>query len=432
MTPLPLLHQSPLKNDDRMSEISSECSDAEKGSIDVLAFDPDAVDFEPLLVSGTGKILNYHSASYYEDENSISVSSSAKTPVATNGNVAIRQNALLRSMRRTSRMLKPLSLLLLAVFCMGGALSLFAIDSNGYGDGFQTTVVKNVASVGGYGGSEYGGSGMGGSSSSSNLNNNNNGIVEQHMMNADIAAFQASTSNVVFWEPYLDHNEPGGTTPASASTLVENSMEIMSQCFDRSIYTFNADDVTGTFRLHQTHQASPIQAIFTPNFQQTALGVFSNQPPGAFVVILHDPVNVYLDRRKRKGLEETVDNILVRQLAGIGTGSIVTDEDYNVATQVLRSKFVVGTCEESAESLRRFLKMVGGNNFIGDTDQCARERHGWNEKCQKIKENDQALSGKKSKRNLQMAKDIRGKHLYDIMLYEMSKGLFREQSVWFE
>ena len=31
------------------------------------AFDPDAVDFEPLMVLGTGKILSYHTTAYYED-----------------------------------------------------------------------------------------------------------------------------------------------------------------------------------------------------------------------------------------------------------------------------------------------------------------------------------------------------------------------------
>ncbi|KAL7444526.1 hypothetical protein ACHAXH_008385, partial [Discostella pseudostelligera] len=57
------------------------------GGIDEIHdFDPDAVDFEPLLVTGSGKILSYHSESFYESEENNSVSSSVATPIARNSN----------------------------------------------------------------------------------------------------------------------------------------------------------------------------------------------------------------------------------------------------------------------------------------------------------------------------------------------------------
>ena len=32
-----------------------------------IKFDPNAVDFEPILVSGSGRILTYHTAAYRDD-----------------------------------------------------------------------------------------------------------------------------------------------------------------------------------------------------------------------------------------------------------------------------------------------------------------------------------------------------------------------------
>merc|ERR1712029_77834 len=106
--------------------------------------------------------------------------------------------------------------------------------------------------------------------------------------------------------------------------------------------------------------------------------------------------------------------------------------DFDVAKEVLKSKFIIGSCDSSAETLRRLIKMFGyassSNTLFGD--QCIEERQSWNEACRNMEE-----IGQKTKRswyNLQILRNIESKHHYDMMLYAESKKMFIEQNILFE
>ena len=383
-----------------------------------------------------GKILTYHRASYYEDEETISLSSSTNTPIAMNGNRernALRHNNFFKNSISctSSRFIQSLSLLLLAALMVVGGLSWFAINANNYyTHGLQTTVAKDLGN---------------------NFNSGANNIIlqQQHMMNVDVAVFEASASHVAFWEPYLDH--PG----ASANkVLVENSMAVMSQCFGRSIFNLHMDE-TGTYQLQPIETMHPPQlrrhdsssttiqtspsinipmAVFTPNFNQAAMEMVDHVHQGAFITIFHDPLDIYLEQYTINKVfhdSENNDNLLVRQLSGIGDGSRgVNDADYDVAKQVLRSKFVIGSCDHPTETLRRLMEMIGNTGSIIGSEQCTKERQSWNQECRKMKEIGQ--QNKDDRNNLKILRNIKSKHHYDILLYEESKNLIREQHILFE
>lgn len=361
-----------------------------------------------------GKILTYHSEAYFGDQESVSVTSSTKTPKAGNGihirvQEALGQNALFKGTKRctSSRIIKPLSLLTLMAFIVGGGLSWFAIDSNnGYAGGLQTTVAK-ARGV------------------------NDNAMLQQRMMDAEVAARGASASHVAFWEPRLAN--PG----TSATVLAENSMAVMSQCFGRSIYNFHMED-SGAYQMHPVQnfpQTTTTQVVFTPDFQGAAMEIFDHFNPGAFFLIVHDPVDIYLEQYKKQNGSGDIDNLLVRHLSGVAEDRTVNDGDFEVAKQMLGSKFVIGSCNDPTETLRRLMKMMGDSSSPDQVsmianDRCATERQSWNQACRIMKETVQ--QSRDAGPNQRLVRTIRSKHKYDILLYEASKNMFQQQSVLFQ
>ncbi|KAL7525909.1 hypothetical protein ACHAXR_002195, partial [Thalassiosira sp. AJA248-18] len=163
-------------------------------------------------------------------------------------------------------------------------------------------------------------------------------------------------------------------------------------------------------------------AVFTPNFKQAAVQLFDHFHQGAFITIFHDPIDIYLGqytKQQEGSISENSDNLLVRHLSGIEDKSRgVTNGDFDVAKQVLMSKFVVGSCDEPTETLRRLIKMIGNtdSSSIVGSEKCTTQRQSWNQECRKIKEI--GVQNKDDWHNLQLLKDIQAKHHYDILLYE--------------
>lgn len=439
---MPLLSSHESKLEENVGEISCDISQASSSGcmddINIHEFDTDAVDFEPLLISGTGKILNYHSESYNHGfEESISVSSSAATSIA--GNVNGRQHKHTSSCL-SSRFIQLLLILFLAAFMVLVGLSSFAIDANNNTNRLQTTVAKNNIiedKVDGDIGYQSAG---------------NNMILQEHLMNVNDAEFEASASRITFWEPYLELSGALGN-----EALVTQLMTIMSECFSRAIFKMQMDG-TGLYKLYpiepipQQIRGSPNQhgsaskdipmAVFTANFNQAAMEF--DHPRGAFVTIFHDPIDIYVYLEQYTKLKEGTnghdsnnnDNLLVRHLSGIDQENRqVNNGDYNVAKKVLKLKFVIGSCENPTQTLDRLEKLSGNSNIDSDRlnhplDRCTYERKRWIQECRKMKEIGQ--QNRRSQNNQQILKDIKSKHRYDILLYKESRKLFDEQKILFE
>lgn len=388
-----------------------------------------------------GKILSYHSASYVESEEGSIAGSSTATPVARNGGTrgrgaadgsgrAVPEQTLSFASARSGRVL---SIVLLAGFVVTGWLSWFAVDANSYANNqLQTTVVKKRSSSGG----TKHGSGP------------DSAIIQQRVMNVNAAVFEASGSQIAVWEPFLEHSV------ASTDEFVKIQMDFMSECFSREIYKLDRQaSQSGAYRLqkvdtgqppHRNHETSSSaaeasdraassstnnpMAVFSSNFEQAAMEAFDNFHQGAMIVILRDPVEVYLEQRAaHEDHSERGDNLVVRQLSGMGgEDRAVNAGDYDDAVRALRSKFVIGSCDEPTETLRRLVMMISthGSERIGG-EGCARERQRWNRECRKMKEAGQRSRGDPS--NQEALRDIAARHRFDLQLYEEAKGLFEEQ-----
>ena len=393
-----------------------------------------------------GKILTYHSASYHEDDNSsvstgslfsVSVVSSMMNTVVAGNGMSRERDVInigdqIKFMKNTrafssSRLAQALTALFgLGLMVMGG-LSWFTTDANiKYTNQLQTTVRKSKANT-----------------QFSSLANDI--ILTQHLLDADAAAEQSS--QVAVWEPYLELSGESGT-----NILVENSMAIISHCFSRPIFKLQIDESTSAYELHQidvenssstivTKQQKSLSAsdvpmvVFTPNFKKAAMELFDHFHQGALITILYDPIDVYLEHytMQKVGDDSEIDgNIVVRHLAGIeDEDRDITNADFDTAREVLKSKFIIGTCDEPSETLRRLVKMLGstGHGTVGG-EICTKERTAWNHECRRIK--DIGERNRENKENQELLRTIQSKHHYDIRLYEESKKLFDEQSVLFE
>ena len=163
--------------------------------------------------------------------------------------------------------------------------------------------------------------------------------------------------------------------------------------------------------------------------------LFDHFHQGALITILYDPIDVYLEHytMQKVGDDSEIDgNIVVRHLAGIeDEDRDITNADFDTAREVLKSKFIIGTCDEPSETLRRLVKMLGstGHGTVGG-EICTKERTTWNHECRRIK--DIGERNRENKENQELLRTIQSKHHYDIRLYEESKKLFDEQSVLFE
>ena len=389
MVPSPLLkdEQSELEQEETLGVSSGDVSYASSRSLqdDIEQFDPDAVDFEPLLISGTGKILSYHSGSFHDYEGtSISVTSSVATPIATNQETDNKQKHNLCS---STRFVQLSSIIMISACMVIGGLSRFSADAGARR--IQTTVVKK---------------------------NSNNEVVHQRMMNVKEAVIEAASApQIVFWDPK--------TSTSDNTVLLGNLMNVISQCFGRETFKLELNE-QNTYELQSTsHGDSPIvsnkqnssgntpKAVFTSNFKQAALELFDASNPGVFVSILQDPSDMYVGQEEVGVIDN--DNLLVRYLSGIeGENREVNRSDYDVARQVLQSKFVIGSCNDPSETIRRLMSMLGST---AGNDTCLQARQSWNQECEKMKERNRS-----DENNLQ----IQQQHHYDILLYDDAKNFF--------
>lgn len=390
MVPSPLLkgEQSEHDQEETVAVSSGDVSYASSRSLqdDIEQFDPDAVDFEPLLISGTGKILSYHSGSFHDYEGtSISVTSSVATPIATNQE---KDNKQKHNLCSSTRFVQLSSIILLSACMVMGGLSRFSADADARR--IQTTVVKK---------------------------DSNNEVVHQRMMNVEDSVIEAASApQIVFWDPK--------TSTSDNQVLLGYLMNVISQCFGREIFKLEQNE-QNTYELQSTTDGdSPIvsgeqtasggtpKAVFTSNFKQAAMELFDASNPGVFISILQDPSDMY---NREVGVSNN-DNLLVRYLSGIEhENREVNDSDYDVARQVLQSKFVIGSCDDPSETIRRLMSMLDSSGGGGGNDTCLQARQSWNQECRKMNERN------RSDENILQ---IQQQHHYDIRLYDDAKNFF--------
>ncbi|KAL3821651.1 hypothetical protein ACHAXA_006071 [Cyclostephanos tholiformis] len=364
-----------------------------------------------------GKVLSYHSA--LDTEEIISVGSSVETPITRYGS---RERRSCSSFRST----QMLSIAFLVAIIVAG-LSSFSIDANNNAHSLRTTVTKFT-----------------GVADTTLLG------IQQIMMDVDSAAIKASSSQIAFWDPFL--------VETSAFTNSENLMNIVSLCSARPTFLFRMGE-HGSYTLQPSTAMEPPymqgqdllssrtisdqltlpslklpMAVFTPNFSQTALELFDHSNKGAFVIMFRDPKDIYYEQYGKGRGQPNVpgsnvnDNLVVRHLSGVNNRSRrVNRNDYDVAKQMLMSKFVVVSCDDSVETLRRLGIMTGFSG--GKAPRCNQAQRKWNQECKKTKE-----TGQQSKSNishLEILQNIESEHRFDILLYEDSKIIFRQQHALF-
>jgi hypothetical protein len=417
---------------------------------EIIAFGLDAVDFEPLLVSGSefrcclflpagflilgksnnnisphprintfscsaGKVLSYHSAT--DTEEIVSVGSSVASPTRRNSS---RERRICSS----SRSMQMLSIAFLVAIIVVG-FSSFSIDANNNAHSLQKTVTK-----------------FAGVADTTILG------IQQNIMDVDAATVKASSSHIVaFWDPFVTNDE--------------NVINIVSLCSARPTYLFRVGDL-GSYTLKSLNAMEPLDtqgqdflssrtvsdqptlpvtnlpmAVFTPNFSRAALELFDNSNQGVFVVMFRDPRDVYFEQYAMGGGEQPNvpessmnDNLLVRYLSGINDRyRRVTRNDYHVARQILTSKFVIGSCDDSVETLRRLVRITGISGSGATTPRCNKVQLKWNQDCKKL--NEMRRQNKRDKSHLEILNNIESKHRFDLLLYEDSKIIFREQNSLF-
>jgi hypothetical protein len=164
----------PLHNDDKNTTTSGNLSVASSSTgIDIddpdFNLDPEAVDFEPLLVSGTGKILSYHSEQHtlsyhsdsFDDEDDDEVTTVGASTVATTASIAtkVATNVTKRRGRRMNnsrnkrdawsfpQLVRIASVLSLATFLSIRMLSRPQITPRSSSQRLQTTVAKSKSTI---------------------------------------------------------------------------------------------------------------------------------------------------------------------------------------------------------------------------------------------------------------------------------------------
>jgi hypothetical protein len=411
VTSSPLRLSSPTTNNE-VSTTTSESSSSFHTCVDDY-FDPDAVDFEPLLVSGTGKVLTYHSS--FDTDDIISINSSVATPITRNGNRDRRVSC-------SSYRLRQLILIAILAAIIVERLSSLSIDT--LNDTQSTEIAMNRI--------------LGG----------------QNMQNVDVAAYKASTSRIAVWDPFLED--------IIVSANNQNLMTIVSQCFARPTFFFRKENA-GSHTLQETpitvkesnqqqlpynNNANHLMAIFAQNFNQVALNLFDNTNLGAFVVILHDPVAIYferyakgiLQRQNTKYLgqyakeylpESTItDNLIVRYLSGINDiNRTVNSDDYDIARHVLMTKFIIAGCHYPVNTLSRLEQMFGPSHDSFGVEECNAAKQRWNEECKNTNEVTQQRRSNDSYQGI--LRSLESENHFDIQLYEESKSIMNEQNELF-
>jgi hypothetical protein len=407
--------------------------------------DPDAVEFEPLLVSGTGKVLSYHNTSFYNchdveyESGSESSSVSIATPITSN--VTVQENRLeewpsrRKSMRYRSRLnalvqtiafpsLWPLDLhscpfslsqvirggvLVIALTCLSFGVLYSGLPSIQ----FQAHILKATNNV---------------------IADTGNDESFRHMMNIDIALKFVTTSRVVLWIPTFYTS-----TSTEMKELLEVMIRVMPLCFSRSVFYYQMDvkPRPGSILLdglgqHPTQQYStkdtePLpEVIITPFFRNAATNLFDDSHQGIFLTIVPNPIYSYamdhsfFTESNRTNDVVKQDNLLVRHLAGITDEKWAVDEwDFYHAKNMLRTRFFLLSCEDPMESLRRlsyFRRDSFSKHLIGRSGSCLKELFRFEKECKKIYMAKQQLS----RYYPESLAVIKSKHSYDMLLFEYS------------
>ncbi|KAL7462626.1 hypothetical protein ACHAXS_003006 [Conticribra weissflogii] len=424
--------------------------------------DPDAVDFEPLLVSGgTGKILSYHSESHVEEilatrnssngnEESSEYSNDYAMSIEGKQTDHKRQNP-------ASHIFVRLTLPLILAFVLLKGLLWVDINKTPYH--MQSTIVKI-------------GSGVNTALYDVGPVDDIDPIVRNRVVSVDVAIHNLQsnlmTSNIVIWEPFLGHYG------VSTNQMRNPSMVVASHCFNQAVYEFQMDKVSGLYQMHprdpksaktipnmpSSRMPSLPMALFTPSFHSAAITLSDElHIEGVFFAFLHSPTDIYVDKyfsmKSQRSLSEVNgtyknDNLLVRYMNGSNTdGRDVDDSDLEQAKKLLRAKFFVITCEYPHRSYSRLASFKAEKKFdshnytsginnvdapwIGlnvDHDQvCEAKKVKWTEECTKMK---QKWSRNRSRLEPRFLKEIETTNRYDVKLYEYAKELFVEQGAFFQ
>lgn len=425
-----------------------------------------------------GKILSYHPHSFHEYEKeepglsispqlnggnsnisvtSASVTSSMATPVVSNSyhrgesnaqKLVSKQKQSLTTCTSNTRLIQLSSIILLATCMVLVGLSRFHSADNGYAHRIETIVVKNTDITdylnedAGYELVEQ----TGGGKVTNNqiqkdledmglqLEGSRQKDIYESIMNVDHAIHEASSaSQVIFWEP-----STLGTLASSSNAddvLIDNMMNVASQCFDREVVTFGSYELQSTEResilsdqQQQQSQTRPI-AIFASSFHQaaTTMELFDSSNQKVAIAILPNPIDAYLpyyNAQKEDGPTNSFsDNLIIRSLLGIQENRKVDDNDFYAARRILRSKFFICSCEYPTDTLKRLIYMMDKDG-ISKTEVCRNARQKWNQECR--------ARDTQRERNFQTNQELMGyiqsEHQYDIQLYEDSKTFFLEET----
>ena len=396
------------------------------------AFDPDAVDFEPLLVSGTGKILSYHTTAYYEDEDASAsaasnslASMSMGTSIGTSTITPLINNIKSNGQHRISSSLSMAS----STFTEGTSPSLTAahhrlrmrLDRFSFLAIFSILVTYGSVSLvfnseDSSGGPRTDEMKLKLRETTENLpdkSSSSSDRLSSSMMDANEMTSRELTASVVMWDPHL----------------LDGQMSSLLQCLGRNVVDYEtAMNANGKdqFDLAINDQLEEVPlSIFTPDFRHVAQ-MFSGNDRGAFVSIIH--VDSYIENYAREEQGEFRDNLLVRQLCGIETAPRrVTEDDFELAIFILRSKFAIGVCEKPVETMRR-LETIFATSTKTKTS-CPREAQDWFKSCRRIME-----AGREMRESFGESKlhEIKETNEFDHMLYEEIPRLFDEQAALFK
>lgn len=393
------------------------------------AFDPDAVDFEPLLISGTGKILSYHTTAYYEDEDASASASAASTSLASlsigtsigtstitplinniksNGHHRIRSSLSfasstftegtspsLMTARHRLRLDRFAFLVILSILVTYGSVSLVFNSDDSSSGGPRTDELKSKSRE-----------------TKENLPDKPSDKLSSSMMDTNEMTSRELTASIVMWDPHL----------------LDGQMSSLLQCLGRNVVDYEtAMNANGkdhfNLAINDNFEELPL-SIFTPDFRHVAQ-MFSGNDRGAFVSIIH--VDSYIENYSREEQGEFRDNLLVRQLCGIETvPRRVNEDDFELAIFILRSKFAIGVCEKPVETMRRLETIFATSTKTKAS--CSQEAQDWFKSCRRIVEAGREMKTSFGESKLQ---EIKETNEFDHMLYEEIPRLFDEQAALF-
>lgn len=133
------------------------------------------------------------------------------------------------------------------------------------------------------------------------------------------------------------------------------------------------------------------------------------------------------------------NNWMVRSLIGKSSRLELTMDDYEIAKEIVRTKFVVGLMDKFEESVHRFNVLLGIDESDPENQKCiedfsSNEGDGnFSRNNDKIVKKNQfnSYSHPKAERGSEVWVSLAKIHVYDVMLYKYVLELFREQEDMF-